>query len=479
MRIYDGDFTVSSILEDILPQAPTRAPALAFDGTSMHESLHPQRKHAMSTPIDLYVLNARLREIPTEEIRRRRTRMNTFYEEVLVSADVDKGIEFNSLLMILAHYKVIEDNKSLRLEEFLRRRARLQRVAEAVQRNVVVGFFDTLYWSRRFRQEIARRKRAREEAMTGGRLQGVPQLDVPEIFVHDETDDENDGRSSRLSGNEDGEGYNSMPPTPIDKEGPAFWDVPITPMADDSLARGRSNSIQVSPNQSPTRRRFQSHSHSPSPSPNTSMVVPENWQFANAILGNNNNNSNGGENAGQGRTSPAPSPRVSAANSPGLTPHMALDPFDWATDGSSDLGLAALGTSISNIGTGSTAYVSPRSRAGTLSAAAAGPIRSRAGTLSVPGPGDASGSAGGSEGARSRAGSNVSLSQRNLVLGELENSAWGESIRRSFTTAGGAGSRASAASARGRSVAPPPMPGQSSKGGRGSPSPSPGPRSGR
>lgn len=32
-----------------------------------------------------------------------------------------------------------------RLEEFLRRRARLQRVEEQVRRQVVLGFFDTMY----------------------------------------------------------------------------------------------------------------------------------------------------------------------------------------------------------------------------------------------------------------------------------------------------------------------------------------------
>ena len=35
-------------------------------------------------------------------------------------------------------------NSSYRLEEFLRRRARLQRVEEEVRRRVVVGFFNTL-----------------------------------------------------------------------------------------------------------------------------------------------------------------------------------------------------------------------------------------------------------------------------------------------------------------------------------------------
>lgn len=110
-----------------------------------------------------------------QEIRARRQRLNTFYEEVLVSADPDRGISFSVCLMILAHYKVIVDSKSLRLEEFLRRRARLQRVEEAVRRNTVIGFFDTLYWARRFRRRVEHRKSAR--------LTAIPQFTIPEIFV--------------------------------------------------------------------------------------------------------------------------------------------------------------------------------------------------------------------------------------------------------------------------------------------------------
>ena len=131
--------------------------------------------------IDIKKLNRRLAELPVEQIRRRRARMNTFYEEVLVSADPDRGISFNTLLMILAHYKVISDNKSLKLEEFLRRRARLQRVEEAVNRNIVVGFFDTLYWARRFRRIKDGKKNAR--------ITEFSHFGVPEIFVHDEGDE--------------------------------------------------------------------------------------------------------------------------------------------------------------------------------------------------------------------------------------------------------------------------------------------------
>jgi hypothetical protein len=101
MRIYDGDFTVGRLVEDC--SVPTR-----------RTSELPIQGHEQKPEIDLAKLNQRLSELPIAEIRRRRQRMNTFYEEVLVSSDPDRGIQFTSLLMILAHYKVINDNKSLR-----------------------------------------------------------------------------------------------------------------------------------------------------------------------------------------------------------------------------------------------------------------------------------------------------------------------------------------------------------------------------
>ena len=67
-----------------------------------------------SSGVNLKALNKRLAQIDPREVRRSRARYNMFYEEVMVSADVDRGISFNSVLMILAHYNIISDNKSLR-----------------------------------------------------------------------------------------------------------------------------------------------------------------------------------------------------------------------------------------------------------------------------------------------------------------------------------------------------------------------------
>jgi len=108
-----------------------------------------------------------------------------------VSADPDRGISFNTVLMILAHYNIITDSKSLQLDEFLRRRARLQRVEEEVSRRIVVGFFDTLFYSRRFRRYMDRQKSAR--------MTDVPQFEVPEIIVDDDEDENGKQMHSSLS----------------------------------------------------------------------------------------------------------------------------------------------------------------------------------------------------------------------------------------------------------------------------------------
>ncbi|EED24171.1 calcium channel subunit Cch1 [Talaromyces stipitatus ATCC 10500] len=168
MRIYDGDFTVGRILEKCRTGPNPRDSLVSFN---------PGERPG-SNEVDIAKLARIINRIPVEEIRARRKRLNIFYEEVLVSADPERGVSFSACLMILAHYKIIVDSKSLRLEEFLRRRTRLRRVEEAVRRNTVMGFFDTLHWARQFRKHIESRKSAR--------LTAVPQFSIPEIFVDDQ-----------------------------------------------------------------------------------------------------------------------------------------------------------------------------------------------------------------------------------------------------------------------------------------------------
>ncbi|KAI6865493.1 calcium channel-like protein subunit Cch1, partial [Hortaea werneckii] len=268
MRIYDGDFSVRALMEDC-KETPTTTSTLPVDGAQG------------SIEVDIGKLNRRLSEMPIDQIRRRRARMNTFYEEVLVSSDPDRGISFNALLMILAHYKVINDNKSLKLEEFLRRRARLQRVEEAVNRNIVVGFFDTLYWARRFRRAMEARKNAR--------MTKVPQFGVPEIFVHGEDDDVTQAKKFAIpsvsitpvehdrSDTAESLGVGRAPASGSDA-GSAESSAPETVM------RHRSSSIQNSEAGSEVEGSDQSPSARHKPSPSSGSIQPD-WHFAAAMEG--------------------------------------------------------------------------------------------------------------------------------------------------------------------------------------------------
>lgn len=98
MRIHDGEYTIGRILEDCR--------------LTRRESAQPGIREVDG--LDLNKLARRLEDLPVEETRRRRARLNAFYEEVLVSADPERGIPFTSCLMILAHYNIISETKSLR-----------------------------------------------------------------------------------------------------------------------------------------------------------------------------------------------------------------------------------------------------------------------------------------------------------------------------------------------------------------------------
>ncbi|RKF58950.1 Calcium-channel protein cch1 [Erysiphe neolycopersici] len=138
MRIYPPEHSIHRILEDVRQK-------------SAGEITTTTGKYS---EVNLKELNRRISMIDKEAVKRARNQYSMFFEEIMVSADVDRGISFTTILMVLAHYRVIRDNKSLKLEEFLRRRARLQRVEEEVRRRIVLGFFDTMYWSRKFHQHL-------------------------------------------------------------------------------------------------------------------------------------------------------------------------------------------------------------------------------------------------------------------------------------------------------------------------------------
>lgn len=99
VRIYDDFQSVLAILErskrevdstETFPEAPAEVPDL-----------------------DLQLLSHSINQLPVEEIRERRRNFNILYEEAMMSTD-ERGISFTAMLLMLAHYKIIDDNKALR-----------------------------------------------------------------------------------------------------------------------------------------------------------------------------------------------------------------------------------------------------------------------------------------------------------------------------------------------------------------------------
>ncbi|KAM3537422.1 hypothetical protein ARSEF1564_009656 [Beauveria bassiana] len=237
MRIYDPEDSVPQILDHVRNDG----------GMSRHSSVVVSKT---GSEIDLGKLNTRLMNLDIERIRTRRRVFNIFFEEVLVAADPDRGIAFSDVLLTLAHYKIINDSKSLRLEEFLRRRARLQRVDEEIRRRIVLGFFDTLYWSRKFKQHMCMKRSAR--------MTMVPQLSVPEILVDDEESNVN-----TAAGTSDKTNRPLLPSLNTNLETPkkpSIWAAEISPRdsgVQHPLSFPRTSGEGLSPPASPMRTGFQ------------------------------------------------------------------------------------------------------------------------------------------------------------------------------------------------------------------------------
>ena len=201
---------------------------------------NPFADSTKGSDIDIHKLNSLLRDLPVDEIQQRRRTLEVFYQEILLSAKrTDRGIGFTDLLMTLAHYKIIDNNKSLRLEEFLRRRARLGIVDDEVRRKIVKDFISTIYHRTRFLRK--------QDSQRASRILTVPQLQVPEIFVEDE--DDSDRASTAGSARARPALTLTIPPNDE-----AAWRASGTDARDTPTSAGlRNRTESFSPRESPTR----------------------------------------------------------------------------------------------------------------------------------------------------------------------------------------------------------------------------------
>lgn len=104
MRIYQPEDSIGQILEDVRDDSKS----------TRHMSIATTNFY---NDVDINKLNQRLAKLDVEKVRERRRRYKIFFGEVLVSADPDRGIAFTDVLLILAHYNIINDSKSLKYDD--------------------------------------------------------------------------------------------------------------------------------------------------------------------------------------------------------------------------------------------------------------------------------------------------------------------------------------------------------------------------
>ncbi|GAA6027992.1 hypothetical protein JCM8097_001819 [Rhodosporidiobolus ruineniae] len=122
--------------------------------------------------VDLDKLGRLIDGIDADEVRQRREIHLHVYHEAKLEADNSiKGISFTKMLTLIAHYRLIDDDSALQMDELAARHKKQQLVTERVQMDRLHSF---LYMTVVRRRYLAQRQAARREEM------GAP---VPAIHV--------------------------------------------------------------------------------------------------------------------------------------------------------------------------------------------------------------------------------------------------------------------------------------------------------
>lgn len=124
--------------------------------------------------VDLPTLRHLVDAIDPGEVAVRRRNFVLAYHEAMHDAEESlKGISFNKMLLLIAHYRLINDDSALQMDELARRRRKRQQIQRRVDNDRVSSFLRMVVLRRRFLDHLEG-KRRREFGL------------VPDIVVADE-----------------------------------------------------------------------------------------------------------------------------------------------------------------------------------------------------------------------------------------------------------------------------------------------------
>ncbi|EFP81922.2 uncharacterized protein PGTG_08171 [Puccinia graminis f. sp. tritici CRL 75-36-700-3] len=99
-------------------------------------------------------LNSRLATVDWKKIARRKEMFNYLYQEALLTEKPGRGISFNRMMLLVAHYTLIEDEQAMQLHELLDRKAKKQKIEEMVKFEKIQGILKMVVERRKFRKTL-------------------------------------------------------------------------------------------------------------------------------------------------------------------------------------------------------------------------------------------------------------------------------------------------------------------------------------
>ena len=101
VRVYPIEFSVPNLVRASIPDPVENASGKLLVATGAKRA------------VDVRRVEAQIAQIDYQKVRQRRQLFARLYNEARISEEAGRGISFTAMLMMLSHYKLIDDEKAL------------------------------------------------------------------------------------------------------------------------------------------------------------------------------------------------------------------------------------------------------------------------------------------------------------------------------------------------------------------------------
>lgn len=88
--------------------------ASPLPGKELGPFVYAKRCHGINQ-VDVARISRALKVVDFEEVKARKRTYNRLYHEAMLESHTEKGISFTQMLLLLGHYRLIENDRSLKV----------------------------------------------------------------------------------------------------------------------------------------------------------------------------------------------------------------------------------------------------------------------------------------------------------------------------------------------------------------------------